>query len=153
MNGGVVDMDRSTGGEVKTKADWIIKALCFYNILAFFLSFRLAIVALHASLSKGMVVPWLGVLVMLGVLILFGISTIGLWFKKEWAYLVQVVLYLLQLLVLKVYALKFAVYLGFQYVITFTFTKTGGSIGLNLAALIFLVFLLAVKKEFLIRKS
>jgi len=145
-------MDRSANREMGIRTDWIIKALCFYNAIAFLVSTRLVVLGLHANFTKGISTPWLELLVYSGILLLLAFSTVGLWFKKEWAYLVQVILYLLQLLVLN-YPLKFAFYLGLQYVITFTFTKTGGAIGINLVPLVFLIFLVAVKKEFLIRRS
>jgi len=146
-------MEKNENADIKIKTDWIIRTLCLYNLVAFLLSSRLVITGLAVNFAKGTLVPWVSVFIYSGIVVILAFSTIGLWFKKRWAYLVQLLLYVLQLFVIHKGALKLALYLGFQYIVTFTSTKATVSIGINLVAFIFITLLLLVRKEFLLQKQ
>lgn len=133
----------------------LVGIICFHNLIAFCFVMRLLISGGQAGQSGGEPTPILVTIISAGIVLLFFISTIALWLKKEWAYIVQVLIYSLQLFAIQSGGFRFSFFLGFQYPLTINFSKFDPppSIAINLVALFMLLLLLIVKSEYLSQKQ
>lgn len=141
-------------GQGSSKFNLVIRAICIWNTIAFFLSVGILTLGWRASLVEGQKIPWAGMLVIVGILLMFAYSTVGLWFRRTWALVVQLIIYLLQLFAIQTSTFKFDPNLGFKYMLTFTLNLGGDSalVGVNIVAVVILTLLFLTWSEFSARR-
>ena len=124
---------------IQNKREGLIALLCLYNLSAFTWS----IVPVTLDIARRQPFQWhfpLLTLVPLGMQLF---STVGLWYKKKWAFVVQIFFYLFQSILYKDDVTTYYYFLGPHFYLKLYLSLPDGTVvlGFNIVAITILILL------------
>lgn len=124
---------------MQNKREWLIALLCLYNLLAF----SWVVVHVVLDIARRQPFQWHFPLLTLVPLAMQLFSTVGLWYKKKWAFVVQIFFYLFQSILYKDDAITYYYFLGPHFYLKFYLSVSDGTVvlGFNIVAITILILL------------